>query len=209
MSEAKGVWQKLSKIDVSAHIEKKAGLSYLSWAWAWGVLMENFPEANYVMLPNEVHADGSMTVHCSLTIGDVTRTMWLPVMDMRNKSIVSPSSTDINKAQMRCLTKCIAMFGLGHYIYAGEDLPASEPEKTYPEWVAEHQGVINTIKLGIANADLLAAAKAWFELDNEVKEALWRAPTKGGCFSVKEREAIRSSEFRDAYYGEKDSDNAH
>ena len=30
---------------------------------------------------------------------------------------------------MRCLVKCLAMFGLGHYIYAGEDLPSAEADK--------------------------------------------------------------------------------
>ena len=50
--------------------------------------------------------------------------MWLPVIDFRNKSIISNATTfDLNKTIMRCLTKNVAMHGLGHYIYAGEDLP--------------------------------------------------------------------------------------
>ena len=120
------VFEKLSRIDVSNHLEKKGQLSYLSWAWAWGVLMENYGESNYSFAENEIHPDGSVTVHCSLTVANITRSMWLPVMDNRNKSVQNPSSRDISDAKMRCLVKAIAMFGLGHYIYAGEDLPRAE-----------------------------------------------------------------------------------
>jgi hypothetical protein len=56
--------------------------------------------------------------------------MHLPVMDYRNQAIGNPNSVDINKAMMRCLAKCIACFGIGLYIYSGEDLPAdAEPVK--------------------------------------------------------------------------------
>ena len=120
------VFAKLSKIDVSKHIEKKGQLSYLSWAWAWGVLMEHYHDADYSFGENEIHADGSVTVHCSLTVEGITRDMWLPVMDNRNKSIQNPTSRDVSDAKMRCLVKTIAMFGLGHYIYAGEDLPKAD-----------------------------------------------------------------------------------
>ena len=131
-------WSKLSKIDVSGHIEKKGSLSYLSWAWAWGALMEQCPDSVYSFQDNEVHADGSVTVHCTLTVDGITREMWLPVMNNRNQAILSPTSRDISDAKMRCLVKAIAMFGLGHFIYAGEDLPApSKQEK--PGAVSEKQ----------------------------------------------------------------------
>ena len=117
---------KLSRIDVSKHVEKKGQLSYLSWAWAWGVLMEHYPDSNYTFSENEIHADGSVTVHCSLTVESITRAMWLPVMDNRNNSIQNPTSRAISDAKMRALTKAICMHGLGHYIYAGEDLPKAE-----------------------------------------------------------------------------------
>ena len=199
-------WATLSKIDVSEHIEKKNGLTYLSWAWAWGVLMKHYPEAAYEMLPDEVHADSSVTVHTALTVDGIRHAMWLPAMGLKNNALINPSSTDINKARMRCLTKNIAMFGLGHYIYAGEDLPEPEQEKTYPQWVEEYQSQITAIKTGIANDDLVSAAAAWFGLPDDAKMAIWKAPTKGGCFSTKEREVIRTPDFRAAHYGEKDSD---
>lgn len=117
------VWNVLSAIDVSKHIEKKGQLSYLSWAYAWGTLMKHYPEASYCYFEPNVDPNGTVEVEVELTIEGITRRMWLPVMDNRNKAVVNPSSRDVSDARMRCLVKCIAMFGLGHYIYAGEDLP--------------------------------------------------------------------------------------
>lgn len=122
----KEIWQKLSKIDCTAHVEKKNGLSYLSWAWAWGVLMEHYPEASYTFDPPQVFPNGTQMVFCTVQIGECSRKMWLPVMDHRNKAIVDPDSFAVNTAMMRCLVKCLALYGLGHYIYAGEDLPSVE-----------------------------------------------------------------------------------
>ena len=131
------VWKTLSSIDISEHIERKMNLSYLSWAWAWGTLMKHYPSANYKFNSWDrdgkeydvmYYPDGSASVQCLITIGDLHRTMWLPVMDNRNKSISNPSSRDISDTKMRCLVKCMAMFGLGHYIYAGEDLPQQKPK---------------------------------------------------------------------------------
>jgi len=123
------IWKTLSKIDCSEHTEDKGGLTYLSWAWCWQLLVENFAFAQYEFADNETHADGSMTVHCTVIIGACRRSMWLPVMDHRNRALVNPDSRSISDSKMRCLTKCIAMFGLGHYIYAGEDLPVSPQEE--------------------------------------------------------------------------------
>ena len=196
------VWQTLSKIDVNKHTEKKGNLTYLSWAWAWAVTKEHYPEANYVFVDNEIHADGTMTVHCEISIETVNHEMWLPVMDNRNKAIKNPDAFAINTAKMRCLTKGLSMHGLGAYIYAGEDLPQGEPEKTYEQWCDENKDSIIAIKAGIASEDLASASEAWFELSNETKTALWKAPSKGGCFTGAERETIKSSEFRLAHIGE-------
>ena len=196
------VWQTLSKIDVNKHTEKKGNLTYLSWAWAWAVTKEHYPEATYAFLANEIHADGTMTVHCIVSIETVDHEMWLPVMDNRNKAIKNPDAFAINTAKMRCLTKGLSMHGLGAYIYAGEDLPQGEPEKTYEQWCDENKDSIIAIKAGIASEDLASASEAWFELSNEIKTALWKAPSKGGCFTGAERETIKSSEFRLAHIGE-------
>ena len=117
------VWTTLSAIDVSKHIEKKGNLSYLSWAYAWGTLMTHYPNASYCYFEPNIAQDGSVEVEVELTIEGMTRRMWLPVMDHRNKAIQNPDSRAISDARMRCLVKCIALFGLGFSLYAGEDLP--------------------------------------------------------------------------------------
>jgi hypothetical protein len=115
------IWNTLSSVDCNEHTDKKGGLTYLSWAWAWGILMEHFPDTVFEFGENEDHADGSMTVHCTVTIGSCQRSLGLPVMDYKNSAIKTPNSRDISDNKMRCLTKTLALFGLGHYIYAGED----------------------------------------------------------------------------------------
>jgi hypothetical protein len=124
------IWATLSQVDVSDRIEKKQNLSFLSWAWAWGTLMEHYPQAEYTFQePAEARNDGSVMVYCTVTIDGLSRQMWLPVMDFKNQAISNPDCVQVNKAKMRCLVKCLAMFGLGHYIYAGEDLPNAEADK--------------------------------------------------------------------------------
>jgi len=133
------VWNELSQVDCSEHTEKKGKLTYLSWAWSWGITMEHFPDAQYTfqafndgnetMQDTMFYPDGSASVHVTVNIGELTRSMWLPVMDYKNNAISNPNSRQISDAKMRCLVKCIAMFGLGHYVYAGEDLPPSSDEE--------------------------------------------------------------------------------
>jgi len=125
------VWADLSAINVNDHIQKKGNLSYLSWAWAWSTLMTKYPESYYVFQDTRTE-NGTVMVECVLTIHEgeevATRTMWLPVMDHKNKAIVDPDTRAISDTRMRCLVKCLAMFGLGFYIYAGEDIPQAEKE---------------------------------------------------------------------------------
>tara|TARA_R100000781_G_scaffold67442_2_gene42536 strand:- start:810 stop:1547 length:738 start_codon:yes stop_codon:yes gene_type:complete len=134
----KGVWETLSKVDVSDHTEKKMNLTYLSWAWAWGVLMEHYPEAKYSFYEDDNHVpfvtlpDGTCEVRCRVSIGDLVREMWLPIMNHKNQPVINPNSFQVNTSKMRCLTKCLGMWGLGHYIYAGEDLPDGEAKEEKP-----------------------------------------------------------------------------
>ncbi len=129
----KEAWNKLSSVDCSKHIEKKGNLSYLSWAWAWSQLCDNYPDSTFEFEKTDTGSefwpmpDGSGEVRCSLTVSGITRTCWLPVMDYKNKAIPNPNARDVNDAKMRCLVKAIALFGLGLYIYAGEDIPNNKP----------------------------------------------------------------------------------
>tara|TARA_R100000458_G_C8273513_1_gene248409 strand:- start:2072 stop:2803 length:732 start_codon:yes stop_codon:yes gene_type:complete len=126
------IWQTLSRLDVSEHTEDRNGLTYLSWAWAWGIMKEHYPDffinwhGDGENIDHIRRAGGTASVCCSVTIGDVTHTESLAVRDYKHKAIVDPDSAAIENMKKRCLTKCFALFGLGHYIYAGEDLPPGE-----------------------------------------------------------------------------------
>ena len=150
----KGVFATLNAINVNDHTEVKDNgtdkLTYLSWVWAWQQVKTKYPEVSYEVK----HWDGKpflyeealgYMVETSVTIQGETMTMWLPVMDSKNKAmkaqpysyktkygekwVNAATMFDINTTIMRCLVKNLAMFGLGLYIYAGEDLPQEEKEQ--------------------------------------------------------------------------------
>lgn len=108
-NESANHFEQLAAINVSGHIEKKNGMSYLSWAWAVDKLMRIDPQANWAFRDPMYFPDGSMMVHCDVTVFGKTMYMFLPVMDHRNKAILKPNAFDINKAMMRCLVKGIAV----------------------------------------------------------------------------------------------------
>lgn len=165
MTTAKDIWQTLSKIDVSGKTEKKGNLTYLSWAWAWGTLMDHYPESQYFFDDDTVFSDGSVMVHVAVHIKEHVKTMWLPVLNYKNQAIQNPSAMDINTARMRCLTKCLAMFGLGHYIYAGEDLPEAVKEDNQHK-----KEMLKKLKKAVANDDHFGVA----EFYNQVTKDDWK-----------------------------------
>ena len=116
---------RLAAINVGEHIEKKNGLSYLSWAWAVDQLLRNDPSANW-HYGEPVRFGETMMVSCTVSAFGVDRTMQLPVMDHRNKAIANPDAFAVNTAMQRCLVKAIALHGIGLYIYAGEDVPSED-----------------------------------------------------------------------------------
>lgn len=137
--EKKSVFETLNKIDVGKHIEKKNGLSYLSWAWAWQTLKENYPDANYKIYETEsgcnYFTDGRTGwVKTGVTVNGLEHIEYLPIMDYNNKSIPLEKITsfDVNKAIQRSLTKAVARHGLGLYVYAGEDLPEEPKNEEKP-----------------------------------------------------------------------------
>ena len=115
-------FNELNNIDVSSKIEKKNGLSYLSWAWAWAELKKRHPDAFYTVYENNngwfYHTDGlTAWVKTGVTVNGLEHIEYLPVMDFKNKSIpiASITSFDVNKAIQRSLTKAVARHGLGLY----------------------------------------------------------------------------------------------
>jgi hypothetical protein len=203
MDKKKSVFDRLSAVNVNEHVEKKDNLTYLSWAWAWSQTKRECPDATYKILETEYDEALGFMCHTNVTIEGETLEMWLPVMDGKNKSMkkapysystkygdkqVDAATTfDINKTLMRCLVKNLAMFGLGIYIYAGEDLPESEtsapaPAKAKPttgliDLVVDDEnwkGVVKYVKdnkaLGIAKIGQQLNRK--YNMSNEVKQAI-------------------------------------
>lgn len=130
---------KLNAINVGDKIEKKNGLSYLSWAWAWAEVKKIHPDATYTIYENAdglfYHTDGKTCwVKTGVTVNGIEHIEYLPVMDFKNKSIPvdNVTSFDVNKAIQRSLTKACARHGLGLYIYAGEDLPEDDTTAKSP-----------------------------------------------------------------------------
>lgn len=168
-------YKQLYSLNVNEHTEKKNGLTYLSWAWAWAKILEVCPTATYEIIKDEngIPAFGNQELgymcYTKVTIEGVTHEMWLPVMDFRNKAIKTPDMFDINKTVMRCLTKNLAMFGLGLYIYAGEDLPNEEDKDKADD--REMKASVKKVTL----EDLLKKA----ESKNVTKEQLIEAVNKG------------------------------
>lgn len=121
----------LSK-NVNNHTEKKNGLTYLSWAWAWAEALKVDPLADYeVQMFDDrcfMEINGTAMVFVTVTLAGKSRTCQLPVMDYRNKAIQDPDAFAVNTAIMRCMTKALSLHGLGLYIYAGEDLPDGAEE---------------------------------------------------------------------------------
>lgn len=156
----------LLSLDVSKHVEKKQNLSYLSWAWAWDQALRKDPEATFQVstwtkddgtVQPYMDINGTCMVWVTVKMFGQSKTCMLPVMNAKNEPISLAGRTfkdkygnekvekidsfNVNTAIMRCMTKCLALFGLGLYIYAGEDLPevVDEPkaEKKVEEKVEE------------------------------------------------------------------------
>lgn len=168
----KTTFEKLSAINMNAHTEKKSNLTYLSWAWAWGETKKTCPDATYKIGETDYDEALGFMCHTTVTIAGETLEMWLPVMDGSNKSMKKVAYTyqtkfgektveaattfDINKTIMRCLVKNLAMFGMGIYIYAGEDLPDT-PVETIP--VAQPSAI--NLKKEVELSDLKKGTDDW------------------------------------------------
>jgi len=144
----KSVWNTLSAVDVNKYAEKKNGFTYLSWAWAWSILKDHYPDATYTKkvayndkaesdLPFMVDSNGYACVSVTVNIPSMNEsaTEIMPVLNHANKPIQNPDSFEVNKSLQRCLAKAIAALGLGAYLFQGEDLPqtvSSSPAPSAP-----------------------------------------------------------------------------
>ena len=177
----KSVFAVLNAVNVNEHTEKKNGLTYLSWAWAWQEVKKRFPDAQYAIYerPDGVNywTDGrTCWVKTGVTIGGLEHIEELPVMDYRNAAIPldKVTSTDVNKAIQRSLTKACARHGLGLYIYAGEDLPESEqppaPEPVKADFPAVEVQVAKDMCATAMRAYKQRSGKSDKDINNAVRE---------------------------------------
>jgi hypothetical protein len=190
MSLHKQIWDTFSKIDVSGHVEKKNGLDYLSWAFAISKLNEHYPNNSYAFTETTLDG-GTVMTECVMTIQDgketAIRTMWLPVMDYRNKAIANPDAFAINTTRMRCLVKCLAMWGLGLSLYSKTEL-TDEPEPPKKRVNKEQKQLYVKAFLDALEVEDALALK---ELGDELKEdepmmsAVWKE------FSSKQKASIK------------------
>ena len=156
----------LLKKNVNDHVEKKNGLSYLSWAWAWAEALKADPQASFSvqMFGDKCYMEinGTAMVWVTVTMFDKPMTCQLPVMDSGNKAIplkgytavskygkeyrVECDAFAVNTAIMRCMTKALGLHGLGLYIYAGQDLP-DEDAPTEKVIITPTQGATENIPI--------------------------------------------------------------
>jgi hypothetical protein len=118
-------FNELRLINVNEHTDKKGKFTYLSWNWAVDQLLQNDPSATWTF-GEPVYFNETLMVFCTVTAFGKSMTCQMPVINNKNTAISNPNAMDVNTGMMRCLTKCISLFGIGLYIYAGEDLPEEE-----------------------------------------------------------------------------------
>lgn len=208
-------FQMLSSINVNEHVEKKNGLSYLSWAWAVSELFKADPMANWEY-KEPMRWNDTVMVFCTVTAFNKSMTAQLPVMDHRNKAISNPDAFAVNTAMQRCLVKAIALHGLAIYLYAGEDLPEheaeafarqatnvqpttgvlesfSEDEQKFLKEFAE--GIQTSFNDGIAGSELIKMFEKR-HLESEEKIAVWSlldSKCRSAIKKAKQTEAIADS----------------
>lgn len=193
MEEQKDVFSTLNAVNVNDHVEKKntgkTTLSYLSWSYAWAEVKKRFPNATYEIvkfengLPYTYDENTGYMVYTKVTIEGITHEMWLPVMDSHNDAMLSKpyevktkynsytvakcTMFDVNKTIMRCLTKNLAMFGLGLYIYSGEDLPEEESSEQFNEELEKQTTILEQwITNGVLSGKALNQAKTYIANKN-------------------------------------------
>lgn len=186
------VWKTLSAINANDFARNKGDFSYLSWAHAWGELKKHYPDATYekhlfevdgFQVPYMRDGKGNAFVQVTVTVDNNPVAEILPVLGFNNKPVQNPDAFEVNKALQRCLAKAIAMHGLGHYIYAGEDLPSLDD-------------IAKEIQRAIAEDDAVRVEFLYSQRTEEEKEVLWKAKTKGGWFDTAEKEYIRTTGYK-------------
>lgn len=198
----KTIYETLRSIDVSEHIEKKNGLSYVSWAWAWDTLMKVYPKSTVKVVRNADgrfwHDDGRTGwVEVSVTVTDgeetIERSELFPIMDYKNNSIPAEKITSFNAntAIQRATTKAIARHGLGLYVYAGEDLPPDAEENEPAGGNISENTAENAAEAHVTEAQLKMLAR--YSENDATKELLTGALKTYGAGTIEELTLTQAS----------------
>jgi len=192
--------------------ESMGGAKYVSWSRIWDLVLQHFPESPWPEFHEEWigETDKTCMVHCKLTIRDgegneASNLMHLPVMESYGqfKAIQNPDARDISDTRMRCFVKCAGVFGLGLTLWSGEDYDKSNKDlerilaftKKKSDYRMSLWRTAIVIKDAFAEDDKSTAAEAWNECNEDEKRDLWLAETKGGFFTMKEKEWLRAATF--------------
>jgi len=185
MFDRKEAIKELLATNVNNHTEKKNGLTYLSWAWAWAEALKADANATYKveMFGDKCFMDinGTAMVFVTVTMFAKSMTCQLPVMDYRNKAIPKPDAFAVNTAIMRCMTKALALHGLGLYLYSGEDVPEGGATIKPTDGVIvdkNRENIIADVAIAVQDrfeaSDLIGAYEEYLGItDQEEKVALW------------------------------------
>jgi hypothetical protein len=181
----------LLKLNVNDHVEKKQNLSYLSWAWAWAEALKADPTATFEVQTFDgkpyMNVNDTGMVWVTVTLFGKPMTCFLPVMNHRNQPIVNPDAFQVNTAIMRCMTKGLALHGLGLYIYAGEDLPEDDAPASVPAPVVvkavtpDKKSTVDVeVNTGDADANAQLFAEGMITYTNHCEDAMslnryWKA----------------------------------
>lgn len=207
MSESVNHFARLSAINVSEHVEKKGGFSYLSWPFAVSQLRLADATATWEVrrfdgLPY-LASEAGVFVEVAVTVAGITLSQIHPVLDGRNRPIPAPNAFDINTSIQRCLVKAIALHGLGLYIYAGEDLPQASNDALSDSVPTELPGAsVQTRKLAatITPQQQLAIQKLVLQVGVDMKRLLqhWGVSSLRDLPASEFMRVIRSLENRRA-----------
>ena len=170
MANKESIWSKLNSVTVEK--EKKGRFNYLSWTDMWQEIHLHYPEIQFEfkefdhpvhgLMDCMIYPDGSASVHCTVTIEGLTHPMWLAVTDHNNDAKKTWDVVDIANTKMRCLVKCVSLFGLGAHVYRGEEIADREAPKTEakPKPKAKKEEVIEMEDIP-QDAPILYEGKAW------------------------------------------------
>lgn len=198
----KEIWDTLSKVDVSEYVEEKMNLKYLSWSRAWWLLMEHYSQATYEYHEGRKFDDGTVEVSVTITIGGTSRMATLPVMDYKNKAIISPDARQINDNKQRCFVKAIAMYGLGIDLYRGmsDDLPDAEKDKASADKPKQEEPSAEVIELEVKETDEYTEtwAEVFVEGQSKIIEAMKTIDDLRGFYKANmEKIAILGERFHE------------